>query len=209
MTILLATLGFTPETVSHAIRAEENPEALFVFFGQRTHPKTQPAIARLHALCRELDLKFEPREIGSSYDFLKAAMAYRRVIQSSPGAKFLFNISGGTGVMQAAAALVSYTHAIPMVYYNLEEKRYVRMPPLLLKPAGAVTAQQAKILQVLLAAPDGLRPGDLARRASVSASNLDYHVNRLLKAGLVESVAEAEGKRHRIRATEPAALLHG
>lgn len=209
MTHIFATLGYTPEKVTHSITAEQDVERVVAFFGSRSNRGTRAALARLGTACRGLGLQLDEREIGSSYDFVAAASAYRVEAARVEPAATLFNTSGGTGVMQAAAAFVCFTTGIRMVYYNVEEQRYVHMPAVRLREAVAVTPQQARVLEALAPDAGGARPADVARRLRISPSTLDYHLKRLHAAGLV-AYAEGQGtRRARVVITDAARLLHG
>lgn len=185
MTILLATVGYTPEKVTHALTRESDVRSITLFYGSSGNRATARAVRAIRQACSPLDLPVKDVELGTAYDFTAAVLAYRREIRAHRDRPLLFNLSGGTGVMQAAASFVCFTEGIPSVYYNREEKTYVRMPTLRLSPGEPLTPQQRRIVDLLLAAPHGLRAADIARRLRMSPSNLDYHLKRLREKDVV------------------------
>jgi DNA-binding transcriptional ArsR family regulator len=208
VTLVLATIGYQAEKVTHAIRHEGDVRAVTAVFGPPENRRVQKAVADVRETCRLVDLAFAESPVPSAYDFVAATHASRAETRRAleGGETVVVNMSGGTGILQSAAAFVAFTEGLQMSYYNVEEKRYVRMPRVRLAPKVAVTPQQEKVLAVLFASREGLAPGELARRTGLKGPNLDYHIGRLSASGLVDRQIQP-GARSKVVATEAAMLL--
>lgn len=205
---LLATVGYAPEKVTEVLVREGPISGATLFFGSRANPATRRAIARISRTGRDLAVPVEEVEIGSAYDFALAVVAYRRKIRARSGASFVFNLSGGTGIMQAAAAFVCFTEGIPFSYYNREDRRYVRTDVIKLELAGGLGDSQRRVLDHLVASGSrGARPIEVARRLRMSPTNVDHHLRRLRDRGLAKDVAPSEGRRGTVAATSLARLV--
>lgn len=206
VTVILATLGYTAEKVTGSIRTEPDVERVVAFVGSRENRATRAALEKLSRACASLDITLDECEIGSAYDFVASVIAYRAGLREHTGKQVLFNVSGGTGVMQSAAAFVCFTARIPMVYFNVEEQKYVRLPIIPLVPADALSPQQMRVLRALVEQPGGLRPGDLAKKLRLSTSNVDYHLAKLVRLRMVEYRTPAGTRRSTVAATELARI---
>lgn len=207
MRTILATVGYTPEKVTHSLPLEGPVGEIVAFFGSKANRGTTAALKTIRAACRSVGVAVAEVEIGSAYDFAGAVEAYRGEIPARRGGDLLFNLSGGTGVMQAAAAFVCFTEGIPFSYYNREERRYVRSEALRLEPAGGISPQQRRVLDLLRQEPAGMRAADIARRLRLAPSTVDHHLKRLRGRRLVREKANDKTRRPLVVTTDLARLL--
>lgn len=181
MTTIFATVGYRPQKVTESLRHEPDISSVVLFIGHRDNPRTAAAVEQIQKAARALAIPCRVGQAADPFDFEGCVRAYARAL--NPHGDAVFNISGGTGVMQAAATIVCSLKGVPMAYYNTEERRYVRMPTLRL-PTIRLSRIQRGVLSALRDGP--LRTSALASRVDVSPNHLAYHAGRLSASGLIE-----------------------
>jgi hypothetical protein len=182
MTIVLATVGFTPEKVTEALRYETDVTEVILLAGSNPSPRTDAAVKRIQTVAKALGIRCRAERTTDPYDLVASAIAYSATLtRLKEGA--VFNISGGTGVMQSAATLAAFLHGVPLSYYNVDEKRYVRMPAgRLMMPR--LSKRQSTMLRALAERP--LPPSNWARQTDLAPNLLAYHARQMAAKGFAE-----------------------
>ncbi|MGQ0534617.1 MAG: MarR family transcriptional regulator [Methanobacteriota archaeon] len=209
--VLLSTLGYTPQKVTPAIRHESPLSRLVVFYGPVENKRTTAAFEEVRGACGALSLPLVARPLRNPHDFEACVRTFRREVRSldERPSDVVFNTSGGTGVMQMAAAFVCFTEGIRMSYYNRETGSYVPMGPIRLVDSERLREPKRRIVEHLARQATGVEPARLSRAFRLGASNLHKHLDDLERQGWVERVRPPDVRRDRVAATPAARLLFG
>ena len=182
MTVVLATVGFTPEKITESLRHEADVSEVILFAGSKPAIRSDATVKRIRAVSKTLGIRCRTDVRSDPYDLVGCAIAYSAALAQLKE-EAVFNISGGTGVMQSAATLAAFLHGVPLAYYNVDEKRYVRMP-VVRWTLPRLSKAQTKILQALEAEP--LPTSIWAQQTGLQPNLLAYHSGQLAVKGLVE-----------------------
>ena len=181
MTVVLATVGFTPEKITESLRHEAGISEIILFAGSNPSAKSDAAVKRIRSVAKTLAIPCHVDARSDPYDLVGCALAYSAALARLRG-EAVFNISGGTGVMQSAATLAAFLHGVPLAYYNVQEKRYVRMPAVRWT-LPRLSKVQSKILRSLESGR--LQASGWAEQTGLPANLLAYHAGQLAAKGMV------------------------
>lgn len=181
MTVVLATVGFTPEKITESLRHEAGISEVILFAGSNPSSRSDATVKRIRSVAKTLEIPCRVDVRSDPYDLVACALAYSRALARLKG-EAVFNISGGTGVMQSAATLAAFLHGVPLAYYNVQEKRYVRMPAVRWT-LPRLSKTQGTILRSLEAGP--LQASIWADKTGLRPNLLAYHAGQLTAKGMV------------------------
>lgn len=203
MTVVFGTLGFTPEKLLPTVRNADAVRKL-VFFHDH-EPRSRAAAEKVRAFCRDRGLEVEGAEIDA-FDIVESAQAIRRRLGREPREEIVFNITGGTAVLSAAATLVCILEGVRTVYVDERTWEEFPLPLLAVGPHDLLSPEQRKVLAFIAKRKEGCRQADILRGLKLSRGTVSYHVQTLKRKRLV-SASPADGRGEILKALPSSVLL--
>lgn len=206
VTVVFGTLGFTPQKLLPTVAAHEHVERL-VFYHDR-HPRSRAAAEKVRAFCHEQRLAVEGIELDA-FDVIESAIRMRKDLRRAGVENAVFNVTGGTPVISAAATLACILEGARAVYVDERNGKEVPLPLLSLRYDEVLNPEQRAVLrEVVRRAKKGATQRDLVEALDLSKSTVSHHVQNLkAKALLVAEKDPADARREILRPLPSAALL--
>lgn len=205
VTVVFGTLGFTPQKLLPTVAAHADVEKL-VFYHDR-HAKSRTAAERVRAFCRERKLDVEGVELDA-FDVIDSALRMRRDLKRAGAERAIFNVTGGTPVISAAATLACILEGVRAVYVDERDGREVPLPLLSLRYDEVLNAEQRAVLrEVDRRGARGATQSGLARTLKLSRSTVNHHVKNLKAKQLLLAERDPEDARQEILRPLPSAAL--
>jgi len=184
MVTIYATLGYVPESVLPSLRTA-GVERLVVF-ASAADTKVEAAVRRVKAHCEKADIPFTRVRIVKPYDLEYVAEVIKETMDEHKDEEAIFNITGGTKVMAAAALIVCFLKGVPTEYAQERTMEVIRLPLMKIDVRSQLTRRGKDIVRFLLAQKDHCAPAAKVRKAlGMEKSTFSVHLSRLREKGLV------------------------
>jgi CRISPR locus-related DNA-binding protein len=184
MVTVFATLGYVPESVLPSLRTV-GVERLVVF-ASAEDPKVEAAVNKVKDHCEKADIPFKRVKIVKPYDLEYVAEVIKETMDKYKGEQAIFNITGGTKVMAAAALIVCFLKGVPTEYAQEKTMEVIRLPLMKIDVTSQLSRRGKDIVKFLLSQKDQCAQTAKARKAlGMEKSTFSIHLKRLKDKGLV------------------------
>lgn len=208
MTVIVATIGFTPGKVQPVLQREEDKEELVLFHDKDKDGKSKRAAVEASLEARKLDIPTRLIEIDA-FDLVDSSRLIRNEIRKrrADGKDVVVSIAGGTRVLASAALLASILEGVRVVHVNEQTNEPVTLPLLKLSASEILNDKQRRVLRFIREHPACLQR-EIAASFKLSKGTVSHHVQRLKRQGLVDAHPDKEDARsERLRVVPSAELL--
>lgn len=213
MTIIMATVGFTPGKVHPVIDREDRKEELVLFYDKDSRDnqgKSKLAARQLQEHGLELGMKVVLHEMDA-FDLVRSCQEIRDEIRKRRArdrdADIVLSISGGTRVLSSAALLASILEGVRVVHINERTGEVQPLPMLRLRADEVLHAKQRRVLQWVKDHP-GCLQREVAQALRLTKGTVSHHVQGLKEQGLVLGEPDKDDARsERLHAVPSADLL--
>jgi len=210
MVVIFGTIGSNPKVLIPTIRARDNVEKVVYYYARDTEREkvSEKASRVVQEYCERKKIKYEPRMIENASDLLKIAKKIRADLSMQKAQKneIVFNVTGGTKVMCAAALLACILEGVNAVYVNEDTKEELELPVIPYEYKHNLSKGQKKILQAIHALGRNCTLTELVKQTNLKKSTISYHISKLRRMGLVE-IREGEDLREKYINVQPATEL--
>lgn len=224
MAVLFATLGFTPQAVIPSLNWVPDLEKVMVFYSvaKRSHD----AMEEVQKACQAREVEFGSYEVKDVHALLPTMEELSRFVDEHKPNDIIFNITGGTKMLSAAALFLCVLRGIRVIYVREEDRSVVEVPVLRVDYSALLTDKEIEVLNNIIklwnsekaeyeknkkerrakeeeefSIPLGLVYKEIGGGKSVASGYLE----RLEKKGLIEKFEDEEnGRRKRLRLKEGA-----
>jgi len=170
--------------------------------------KSREAAEQVRAFCRERGLAAKAIALDA-FDIIQCAKAMRADLRKEGAENVVFNITGGTPVISAAATLACILEGVRAVYIDERSQKEVRLPLLSLRYEEILNEPQRRVLRfVSEKGAKGCDQAEIMRALKLSRGTVSHHVTNLKAKQLLSSEADPkDARRETLRVRESAALL--
>jgi CRISPR locus-related DNA-binding protein len=197
MVTIFATLGYVPQSVLPSLRTAGVEE--LVVFASMKDGKVEAAVRRVRDHCDKANIPFKRVKIKAPYDLEDVASTIKEMLDRYNGRDIIFNITGGTKVMAAAALIVCFLRGIPTEYAQEKTMDLIRLPLMKIDPKGQLTKRQRDIVSFLLKQRDlKASTSQILKETKMKKSTLSTHIANLKKKGLIIVEGDPESGRSRV-----------
>ena len=219
MSILFATLGFTPGAVNPVIAWAKGIKKVVVF-----HSKNKRSIQakdEIERVCEDVGVDFEPYQVKDEYSLvslvkeIKDVMDRYKSINEYKDEEIIFNITGGTKMISSAGLLVCVLKGIKAVYVRETDNQVLEVPLPRLKYTELLSDTEKELLSLISKKCKDDYKCELCeiyeeklgkKRKKAAPSVIAYYLGKLEEKGLIERVA-MDKKRKLVKLKESATLL--
>jgi CRISPR locus-related DNA-binding protein len=203
---IFGTLGFTPAKFLPTLRERDDVERAVVFHNNNT--KSKQAAREIDKYCRSIGLEYLQRPVDA-FDLVECAAAMQQEIRTTGKENVLFNITGGTKVLTAAAILTCILEGVRAIYIHEETGEEVRLPLLTAPYDDLLSNPQRQVLQHVWRHP-GCSQQDICNALELTKPTVSHHIRQLVEHGLLLQVADPTDARRKALHVIPSArlLLH-
>lgn len=203
---IYGTLGFTPTKFLPSLRQRSDVERAVVFHDQ--HKDSLKAAQAVGAYCHDLGLQFEHHAVDAFNVVASAAAMQARVRADDPN-KILFNVTGGTKVVSAAAVLTCILEGLRAVYIHEVTDEEIALPLITAPYHKLLSVAQRRVLGYVAEHPD-CNQRDLVDALGSTKPTITHHIKELERYGLVEKRTHpTDSRRKHLRVIPSARLLLG
>jgi len=191
MELLMPTFRSTPDLTEVVVFCEGDCEA---------------NMERLAKVCRSMSVRLVPVRVKDTFDLIAIAKDMKREIKrirTEGGRIAVFNITGGTRIMSAAALLVSTIEGLNAVYVHDDSKKEIPLPLLRVDYSLALNEKQREILEYLLASEKRQRTQkDIAAHMGLHKATVNHHIKVMEEKGAIRVVAMENDRRSKMVVAE-------
>jgi len=206
MTVIMATVGFTPAKVHPLLRAEEQKEELVLFHDRDPAGKSRRAAEEAAAEAHRLRIPVRFIAIDA-FDLVQGCQQIRGEIRKRAGSEVVVGIAGGTKVLASAALLASILEGRRVVHVNEKTNEVQPLPLLRLRAEEVLHPRQRRVLRWVHEHP-GCTQRQLAEALGLTKGTVSHHVRGLKEQGLVVAEEDpADARSERLRTVASAELL--
>ncbi|MFQ5905547.1 MAG: DUF6293 family protein [bacterium] len=204
MTIVCATLGFTPEKLLAAIRPAPNVEKVMLFtaYSPEGKEKAERAEKEVRVVLRQLGIECQSIVLKSPWDFLEIFESMLKSLADLASHNLVFNLTGGPKSMTVAATMASVLLGIPLLYFPEENERVkqeaIHLPVLKLAYSSFLTESQRRVLREIQRRGGTAKGADVYAALRIRPATLDYHFKKLKKLGVIDVKPMEQDRRHRV-----------
>jgi CRISPR locus-related DNA-binding protein len=171
-----------------------------------------PSLVKIKKACASMSIRFEEVVVKNPFDLITIAKDMKREIRSikkEGGSIAVFNISGGTRIMSAAALLISAIEGVNAVYVHDDTKKEIPLPLLHVDYSDGLNTKQREILEYLLASEDRQRTQkEIAEHMGLHKATVNHHIKAMEDKGAVRVIAKKnDGRSKYVVAEESMELL--
>lgn len=212
MTVVFATLGFTPEKLLAALASVPEVKKVIIYtaYSPEGKARAEKALKDVIKVLRQLGVEHGSVVLRSPWDFLPILERMLKDLSELSEGDAVFNLTGGPKTMTVAATMASVLLGIPLVYFPEEEnvgKDVIHLPVLRLAYSGLLTNGQRRVLNEIEKRGGRARSADVHQALGISPPTLEYHLTKLGRAGVVRVTTMEEDKRHRLIEITPSGKL--
>lgn len=200
---IFGTLGFTPAKFLPTIRERDNVERTVVFHNNNS--KSQQAARAIEAYCKEIGIPCLQRPVDA-FDLVECSSAMQDEIRKTRKENVLFNVTGGTKVLTAAAILTCILEGVRATYVHEESGEEVRLPLLTAPYEDLLTEPQRLVLRHVAAHP-GSSQQEICNHLGLTKPTVSHHIGKLVHHGLLEQVPDPNDARRKALYLIPSARL--
>lgn len=212
MTTIYGTLGFTPDKFLPTLRQRSDVEAACCFHDD--HPDSVEAAREVARYCKDLGVDYASVQVDA-FDLVDAAGAMQAEVRDRgpEAADLVFNVTGGTKVLSAAAILVCILEGLRAVYVHEETGREVPLPLLTVRYDRVLTEAERRVLRFIAEHegegpdPPGTTQADIRAGLELSKPTVSHHVGKLVDHGVVEEAPDPDDGRRKLLTVIPSARL--
>jgi CRISPR locus-related DNA-binding protein len=206
MVTIFATLGYVPQSVLPSLRTAGVEE--LVVFASTKEKKVEAAVSKVRSHCEKADIPFRRVRVTRPYDLEYVARVISDNLQKYKDREVIFNITGGTKVMAAAALVVCFIRGIPTEYAQERTMEVIRLPLMKIETGSQLTKKQKDIVRYLLKQKDQTATTTRIKRAlDMKKSTLSTHISKLKAKGLVTVEPVTGGRGNLVRAIPSLRIL--
>lgn len=204
MTVILATVGFTPAKVQPVIDRQDEKEELVLFHDRE--PKSKAAARELAGYAQKLGIPAQAVETDA-FDLVKCCLQVRREIRKRAGRELLLSIAGGTRVLASAALLAGILEGVRVVHVHEKTGEPQDLPLLTLQVQDALHPRQRRVLLYVRDHPRCAQR-DIAAALRLTKGTVSHHVAALKAQRLLAAEpAPDDARSERLSAVPSADLL--
>lgn len=215
--VIMGTLGWHIGYLQPAIDRVEEPDILHFFYGyidkEEEKKKTIKTMHEMEDACKKYQLDCNPQKVDDIFDFKGMVNKFKNDIdfyRDQGDTIELFNITGGTKPMCAAALFVCMLKNIPPLYIHEKSSEPIDIPLLKTDFLGSVPKAEREIAEKVLELRDPeLTNVKLAEIMGKSPSTTNIQVKKLIKKGILRQEQNKDGKSKNILPTDSIELLFG
>lgn len=201
---IYGTLGFTPKKFLPTLRSRHDVERAVVFHDD--HADSQAAAKEVTAYCKSVGIALECVQLDA-FDMVECASAMQKKVRARGAENILFNVTGGTTVLNAAAVLTCILEGVPAVYLNQESRSEIPLPLITARYDRLLSTPQRRVL-AHINRTKGCTLGELVTGLGQSKPTMSHHVQKLVDYGLVSRRTDDKDARiKRLQAIPSARLL--
>ncbi len=202
MTVVFATLGFTPQKLLAALPSVSDVRKVIFYTSHSPagRDKSEKAEQEVVKVLNQLGIDYRSVVLDSPWNFIEIFRSMLKDL-SRVSDNIVFNLTGGPKTMTVAATMASILLGIPLVYFPEEEEvrlQAIHLPVLNLAYTSLLTDGQRRVLREVEKRGGQARSADIHRTLGISSPTLEYHVKRLEKLGVIRVEPMEEDRRHRL-----------
>jgi DNA-binding MarR family transcriptional regulator len=203
---VFGTLGFTPQKFLPALRIRDNVHRAVVFHD--AHPKAKAALDDIARFCRSVGIPLLAVEVDA-FDIVGSAARMQQEIRRAGPASVLFNVTGGTKVLTAAAVLACVLEGVRATYIHEESEEEIPLPLVTARYENILSPPQRRLLRHVATHP-GATQSQLVAALGITKPTVSHHVKRLVASGLLRQEPDRhDARRKGLIVIESARLLLG
>ncbi len=213
MTVVFATLGFTPEKLLVAVASVPRVEKV-IFYTAHSHDtrkRSERAARDVMMALRQLGIECRPVVLRSPWNFLDILEVVLEDLAKHSDGDAIFNLTGGPKTMTVAATMASILIGIPLLYFPEKEEMKadpIHMPVLKLAYSRLLTSKQRGILEEIERRGGSVTGAVLHKALGITPATLQHYLVKLEKLGGISVAPLEEDRRHRvIKITQSGKLL--
>lgn len=200
---IFGTLGFTPTKFLPTLREHDDVEKAVVF--HNNNQKSQTAAKEIATYCRDVGIPYTQIPVNA-FDLVECASTMQQEIRRTQDGAVLFNVTGGTKVLTAAAILTCILEGVRAVYVHEETHEEVPLPLITAPYEDLLTEPQRLVLQHVAENP-GCSQGDLCNALTLTKPTISHHIGRLVEHGLLMQTNDPHDARRKSLHMIPSARL--
>lgn len=201
---IFGTLGFTPTKFLPTLRLRDDVERAVVFHNNNS--KSRQAAKEIEGYCRELGITHAQKPVDA-FDLVDCASAMQEEVRKADNDNILFNVTGGTKVLTAAAILTCILEGVRAIYVHDDTGDEVRLPLLTAPYENLLTDAQRQVLQHVAGHP-GCNQQEVCNALTLTKPTVSHHIGRLVDHGLLLQVTDPnDGRRKALKMIPSARLL--
>jgi DNA-binding MarR family transcriptional regulator len=215
MTVLFATLGFTPEAVKPVIAWIKDLEEVILFHSK--HKKSEKAMREIRNICRGLGVEFESHQVKDEYSLALSMREIKKVGGRYKDKEIIFNVTGGTKMLTSAGLLVCILEGIKAVYVRQKDDKVLEVPLLKMRYEDLLSEREKELLSLISTKCNDKHECELSEiykeklskvkgEGKVADSVITYYLDKLEGRGLIERV-EGKDKRSKLIKLKETALF--
>lgn len=194
VTVLFATMGFTPSLVVAPLRQFPDIRELHLFFGPSKDRRHSDALDAIRGVTETFQVKVIEHKVNDAFDFDEDLRALVRALDQVPdGRPVIVNASSGPRPLIMAATIFCSTHDLPLHYYDEYDTTEGKVIPLKAYHSlrGLGGSKRALLQKLQKKGPADV--SSLSGSLKLAVSTVSAHVHELAEMGLV--TVSRDGKR--------------
>ncbi len=188
MVVIFATLGYQANSLIPTLSKHKSKEKLVLFYTSED-AKVKAAVDEVHRYCKStLKLEYEDVRLKDPYDLVATALTMKKAISEYKGREkeIIFNITGSTKVISAAAMVVCIVDGITAVYVNERTGEEYTLPLLNVKSKNIATPTQLEILRLIRDNGGAMIQNDIAAKMKSKPATVSLQLKEMRERGLVK-----------------------
>lgn len=202
--ILIGILGSSVDQFALALRRTPSFSRVVLL-----HDKSPKALDNRNEILRRAKgtgVAVETIELDA-FDLIEDTVRIRQEIAKHDRTQLICKLTPGGGTLSAAALLACILEGVPCSYVRDGTDEEFRLPLLQVQYGQFINDKQRRVLDAIQTFKGSCRQSDLVRATKLSKPNINHHVVRLVKLGLIELQVDANDRRCRNIQLMPATSL--
>ncbi|MEM2899967.1 MAG: MarR family transcriptional regulator [Thermoplasmata archaeon] len=197
MVVIFGTIGYEPKSIKPTLTGHANVEKLVLFYTSKNE-EVMNAVNEVHNYCKKMNLPYEDVRLDDPYDLVATALRMKKALYAHKGKDIIFNVTGSTKVISAAAIIVCIIDNIPAVYVNERTSKEEPLPLLNVKSKNIVTKKQLEILKIIMDNGGSIRPVELSKKLGVKPASISLQLKNMARRGLITIERDPDNMRSNI-----------
>lgn len=209
MTVLFATLGFTPQSVIASIRWVPDLEKVVLFHSR--HGKSRDARDSVRKACDAIGIEVESWEVADEYSLIPLMKQMNDKVDEYRSSNLIFNVTGGTKMLASAALLLCVFRGMKTIYVRESDGAVIEVPIMRINYSELLSKKEKSVLKTILdicGNKDMVELSKVYRSIKNTKSVTALYLDELEKKGLIERVNDPENGRKKWLIIKEAARVY-